>query len=60
MRQLAQIDILRHGHFRDQMKFLINNRYASIQRSGSIRECHLLAINLQMPGGWNVITAENF
>ncbi|MNL56775.1 hypothetical protein D3C87_1802930 [compost metagenome] len=41
VRQLPQIDVLRHRHFRHQMQFLINNGDPGIQRRCGIGKRHL-------------------
>ena len=46
VRQLAEVDIFRHGHFRDQMQLLVDNRHPGIQRLGGVGKGHLLALDL--------------
>ena len=60
VRQLAKIDIFRDGHLRDQMQLLIDNRHAGVERRHRISERHLLAADLQVASGGDVVTAENF
>ena len=60
VRQLAKIDIFGDGHLRDQMQLLIDNRHAGVQRLHGIGERHLLAADLQMACGRDVVAAENF
>ena len=60
VRQLAKIDIFGDGHLRDQMQLLIDNRHAGVERRHRISERHLLAADLQVASGGDVVTAENF
>jgi hypothetical protein len=49
MRELAEIDIFRDGHLRDQMQLLIDNRHAGVQRLGGVAEYALLAAICRSP-----------
>ena len=60
MRQLTEVDIFRHGHFRNQMQLLITNRHPGVQRLGGVIERHLLTADLQAAGRRYVVAAENF
>ena len=60
VRQLTEIDIFGDGHLRDQMQLLVDDCHAGIQRLHGIGECHLLAADLQMARGRDIVAAENF
>ena len=60
MRDLAEVDILRDGHFRNQVQLLINDCHSGVQRFGSVAEYARLAVYLQVAGGRNIVAAENF
>jgi hypothetical protein len=60
VRQLAEIDIFGDGHLRDQMQLLVDNRHAGVQRLHGIAERHLLAADLQVASGRDIVAAENF
>ncbi|CST03333.1 Uncharacterised protein [Shigella sonnei] len=60
MRQLAEIDVFRDGHFRHEMQFLVNNRHTRVKCCGRVGKGHFLPINHYRTRGWRIVAAEDF